>query len=90
MATAHAAGGLGQGFSTADPLVWPSIDGRVRGASVVPLYADAAATATQNPALYELLALVDTIRLGRTRERIRAKPVLRERILAAPAATGSA
>ena len=57
---------------------------------MVPLYAGAAATATQNPALYELLALVDAIRLGRTRVRTRAKPVLRERILAAPAATGSA
>ena len=87
--TAHAAGVLGDGFSTVDPLVWSSIDGRVRGASVVPLYAGAAATATQNPALYELLALVDAIRLGRTRERTRAKQVLRQRILDAPAVTSS-
>lgn len=79
--TSHAAGVLGNGFSTADPLVWPSVDGGVRGASVNPLYASAAATATQNPALYELLALVDAIRLGRTRERTRAKHVLRERLL---------
>lgn len=85
--TSHAAGVLGQGFSTADPLVWPSIDGRVRGASVIPLYDGAAATATQNTALYQLLALVDAVRLGRTRERTRARQVLRERILGTAAVT---
>ena len=80
--TAHAAGVLGERFSTTEPLVWPSVEGRVRGASVVPLYDGAAATAARNPALYELLALVDAVRLGRARERTRAKQVLRERIIA--------
>ncbi|MDZ7630293.1 MAG: hypothetical protein U5K74_02750 [Gemmatimonadaceae bacterium] len=78
--TAHAAGVLGEGFSTTESLVWPSVEGRVRGASVVPLYDGAAATATRNPALYELLALVDAVRLGRVRERTRATQVLRGRI----------
>lgn len=88
--TAHAAGVLGEGFSTAESLVWPSVEGRVRGASVVPLYDGAAATAARNPALYELLALVDAVRLGRARERTRATEVLRERIAAASAPSGSA
>ena len=78
--TSHAAGVLGGEFSSAEPLVWPSVEGRVRGASVVPLYDGAAATAARNPALYELLALVDAVRLGRARERTRAKQVLRDRI----------
>jgi len=60
--------------------------GSLRGASVVPLYAAAPATAVRNPALYELLALVDAVRLGRARERTRAKQLLRERIMSASSA----
>ena len=69
-------------------MVWPSLAGTVRGASVTPLYAAAPATAVNNPALYELLALVDAVRLGRARERTRAKQLLRERIM--PAASNGA
>jgi hypothetical protein len=87
--TAHAAGVLGEGFSMTESLVWPSVEGRVRGASVVPLYDGAAATAARNPALYELLALVDAVRIGRARERTRAKQVLRERIAAVSAPPGT-
>ncbi len=87
--TSHSAGVLGGAYSTAEPLVWPSVEGRVRGASVVPLYDGAAATAVRNPALYELLALVDAVRLGRARERTRAKQVLRERIAAGSAPAGT-
>jgi len=70
--TAHSAGDLAAEFGVSDPLVWPSLAGTVRGASVTPLYAAAPATAVNNPALYELLALVDAVRLGRARERTRA------------------
>lgn len=87
--TSHSAGVLGGESSTAEPLVWPSVEGRVRGASVVPLYDGAAATATRNPALYELLALVDAVRLGRARERTRAKQVLRDRIATKSVPTGN-
>ncbi|WP_411282205.1 hypothetical protein [Gemmatimonas sp.] len=82
--TAHSAGELAAEFGVSDPLVWPSIEGAVRGASVVPLYAAAPATAVRNPALYELLALVDAVRVGRARERTRAKQLLRERIMLTP------
>jgi len=44
---------------------------------VVPLYAAAPTTATRNPALYRLLVLVDAVRIGRARERTRAKQRLR-------------
>jgi len=84
--TAHSAGELSAEFGVSDPLVWPSIAGSVRGASVLPLYAAAPATAMHNPALYELLALVDAVRLGRARERTRAKQLLRERIMSASVA----
>ena len=80
--TAHSAGALAAEFGRTDPCVWPSAEGRARGASVMPLYPSAPATADRNPGLYELLTLVDVLRLGRARERARAKVILRERILA--------
>lgn len=64
-------------------VVWPSATGRVRGAAVEPLYDGAPATARANPPLYELLALVDALRIGRARERQQAKALLQERLLAA-------
>lgn len=79
----HSAGELAAEFGTSDPLVWPSVGGTVRGASVEPLYAAAPATATRNPPLYEPLALVDAVRLGRVRERTRARHPLRARIMPA-------
>ncbi len=81
--TAHSAGELAGEFGVSDPLVWPSVAGSVRGASVLPLYAAAPMTAQHNPALYELLALVDAVRLGRARERTRAKQLLQQRIMSA-------
>lgn len=78
--TAHAAPPLAADFAAADAYVWPSAEGQVRGASLEPLYAGAVHTATTNPALYELLALVDALRAGRARERQRARDHLRQRL----------
>lgn len=81
--TAHAAPPLAAEFPAADAVVWPAVDGDRRGAAVEPLYAGAPATARRNSPLYELLALVDTLRIGRARERGRAKVLLQERLTAA-------
>ncbi len=78
--TAHAAPPLISDFSGTDAVVWPSASGKVRGAAVEPLYAAAPASARRNPALYELLTLVDALRVGRARERQRARTILRERL----------
>ena len=86
--TSHAAPPLKADFPNADAMVWPSADGKVRGAAVEPLYPAAPATARRNPALYELLALVDALRVGRARERQRARTFLRERLLAEEAVIG--
>lgn len=51
------------------PPVWPCPTGSVRGLSFSPLYKNAAKAALADPKLYELLALCDAIRGGRTRER---------------------
>ena len=82
--TAHAAPPLAVDFTGADAYVWPSAEGRVRGASLEPLYAGAVHTAIRNPALYELLALVDALRAGRARERQRARDHLRQRLCVSP------
>jgi hypothetical protein len=81
--TAHAAPPLAAEFPDAEPVVWPAVDGDRRGAAVEPLYAAAPATARSNPPLYELLTLVDALRVGRARERQRARALLQDRLTAA-------
>jgi hypothetical protein len=82
--TAHAAPPLSEEFPVTDPVVWPIADGAVRGESLVPLYPNAPLAARANPALHRLLALADALRIGRARERQRAKEHLREALLAGP------
>lgn len=60
--------------------VWPDPEGRVQGAAVRPLYASAPQAARRDPALYDLLALVDALRLGRARERALAEKELTKRL----------
>jgi hypothetical protein len=79
--TAHAAPPLAAQMAPTDPLVWPDPHGRVRGLALTPLYAGAPSRAAENPPLYELLALVDALRVGRARERRLAQDLLRERLL---------
>ena len=51
------------------PPVWPYKAGMVRGVAFYPLYPTVPEAALGNPALYELLVLVDAIRGGSLRER---------------------
>lgn len=68
--TAEAAPPLVQHFPDFQlPPVWPSAEGAFRGIAFSPLYKNVPQAASQDPKLYELLALVDAIREGRTRER---------------------
>ena len=55
------------------PPVWPDPEGRVQGVSVQPLYASVPGAARRDPELYHLLALVDSLRIGRARERALAE-----------------
>lgn len=52
-----------------DQYVWPHDDGHVRGQAISPLYESAPQAARQDTKLYELLALLDALRVGRARER---------------------
>jgi hypothetical protein len=51
------------------PPVWPFARGKDRGLAFEPLYKNAPEAALRDPALYELLALVDALRDGRARDR---------------------
>ena len=62
------------------PPVWPDPDGEVRGATLEPLHRAAPKAARKDPALYELLALVDALRDGRVRERRLAEKELSARL----------
>lgn len=52
-----------------DQYVWPHDEGEIRGQAISPLYPSAPDAARRDPKLYELLALIDALRVGRARER---------------------
>ena len=81
--TAWAAPALGGMFksSVGSVPVWAHPNGSSRGPSVAPLYKSVPNAALEDPDLYDYLALVDTIRLGRARERKAAIELIDKRIL---------
>jgi DNA-binding Lrp family transcriptional regulator len=64
------------------PPVWPDPNGKAQGASVRPLYSSVPGAARRDPALYDLLALVDALRIGRARERNIAEKEISNRLKA--------
>lgn len=66
------------------PPIWSDPDGEVKGQTVKPLYRSVIFAAKQDRKLYDVLALVDVLRLGRARERKIAEDAL-EIILKEPA-----
>jgi hypothetical protein len=81
MPTAWAAPPLAQRISAYElPAVWPDPHGTTRGLAVEPLHEAAPRAARADPWLYELLALVDGIRLGDARVREEATQLLRARL----------
>ncbi len=66
--------------SEEDVYVWPSSKGDVRGQAVFPLYAQLANVVLKDEQFYELLSLVEVLRIGRTRERKIAEEEIKKRI----------
>jgi len=62
------------------PPVWPDPEGTRQGAAILPLYPSVPFAARQDPELYDLLALVDGLRIGRARERTFAREELERRL----------
>ena len=61
-----------------ETLVWPYKLGTARGLSVVPLYPTVPLAAERDKELYQLLVIVDSLRLGRAREKSIAQEKLEE------------
>ncbi|HEY2511914.1 MAG TPA: winged helix-turn-helix domain-containing protein [Polyangiaceae bacterium] len=82
MRTAHAAAPLAKKFAAGNepPPVWPDPEGDVRGEALEPLYRSVPGAARADAELYEWLALVDAIRVGRARERELATKELQRRL----------
>ena len=82
LTTAYAAEPLLSHFagSSEPPPIWPDSEGDSRGIALMPLYKSVPFAVKQDNKLYELLALVDAIRVGRARERLLAVRELTARL----------
>jgi DNA-binding transcriptional ArsR family regulator len=78
--TAHSASPLNKVIQSDENYVWPSAKGQIRGQAIMPLYPSVLDAIQKDPQLYELLALVDAIRVGRAREIQLAKKELEKRL----------
>jgi hypothetical protein len=83
--TAHSASPLNELITSEEIYVWPYPGGKVRGQSIVPLYPSVPNAVLADSALYEILALVDALRVGKMREKELAVVELRKRIVTEPA-----
>ena len=63
--------------------VWPLRGTKKRGRKITPLYKNVPFVAKKIPELYQLLALIDGLRVGRAREREIAEKELSERLMIA-------
>ena len=64
------------------PPVWPFVEGTVKGQEFSPLYKSVPIAASRDDSLYELLALIDAIRDGRSREKNLAIDEIKSRLKA--------
>ena len=79
--TAHSAPPLVDKIVSQEIFVWPSSEGTARGQAIEPLYASVPVIVLQEPALYELLALIDALRVGKAREQALAVKELTLRLI---------
>src|SRR5260221_637463 len=86
MPTAFTVGPLAEKLRLGDEdgVVWvvPNKTAQARGRVIEPLYRTVPLAAAEDPLLYEYLALADTLRVGRARERAMARDELAKRLLA--------
>ena len=78
--TSHSASPLKEEIQSSEAYVWPYGKGTVRGHSILPLYPSLPEAALKDDKLYELLTLVDALRVGRAREKELAVKELKKRL----------
>ena len=87
--TAYSASPLAAEVDAIDVVVLPAaVPDAVQGFAITPLYRRAAGLAARAPQLFEMVALVDAIRLGDPRIRLAARTRLEQRINAAASLAG--
>lgn len=64
-----------------DQYVWKSSEGTLRGMAIEPLYSTLPSISVQHPKFYEVLCLIDALRIGKVREVNLARDLLRERLI---------
>ena len=79
--TAHSAPPLNSIIQSEEKYIWPSGKGNARGQSIAPLFSSVVDAVKLDPVLYELLAMIDSLRVGRARERKIALQELRKHII---------
>lgn len=79
--TAHSAPPLASSILSEQDYVWPYAKGLARGQSIIPLYPTVPKAALLDEQLYEMLALFDSIRVGRIREKKLALEHLEQLVL---------
>jgi hypothetical protein len=78
--TAHSAMPLKERIVSNSPVVWPSEKGKVRGMAIEPLYPKLPEACLKDSSFFELMALVESLRIGKARERILAFEMLQARL----------
>ncbi len=78
--TAHSASPINEHISGTDVYVWANAKGTHRGQAIEPLFKSIPQIVQDDKLLYELLVIVDTIRVGRVREVKIAKEELEKRL----------
>ena len=81
MRTAHSAPPINKMIRSSEHYVWPDAEGDARGQAIEPLYPTLVRASKQDEFLYEALALIDALRVGRVREKNIAKDELTSIIL---------
>lgn len=75
--TAHSAPVLKDLIVSQENYVWPYANGNVRGHAIQPLYPNQVYAALQDEKLYNMLALTDSVRAGKVREKDKAIDLLK-------------
>ena len=78
--TAHSAKPLNEIIDSNEAYIWPYANGNVRGQSIEPLHPKVPEASLKDPVFYELVALCDSLRVGKAREKNIAIEELTKRI----------
>jgi len=78
--TAHSAPPLNSQIISEERFVWPFAKGNIRGQAIEPLHPKIPNACLKDDKFYELVALIDAIRVGKVREQNLAIKMIKERI----------